>query len=176
MMMPLLVCVADYDVYASPSFAAYVVKQVPRGELKRYLVGHFDVYHEMNSEVFEQVAADQTAFLRCCLFSQRSTIRTMSKQKYITFFSDSDEPQLRPLGGKGLNLVRMARAGLPVPNGFVLGTGAYQAFVKENTLAAKIEAAVSGVLPDDAHRLEKTAATIKHFFADCGKETVVQLL
>ena len=62
--MPLLVCVADEDVNASPSFAAYVAKQAPRGELKRYPVGHFDVYHEMNREVFEEVIADQITFLR----------------------------------------------------------------------------------------------------------------
>jgi pimeloyl-ACP methyl ester carboxylesterase len=62
--MPLLVCVADRDVNASPRFAEYVVSRAPRGEVKHYPVGHFDVYREMNPVVFEQVMADQIAFLR----------------------------------------------------------------------------------------------------------------
>ena len=62
--MPLLVCVADRDVNASPRFAEYVASRAPRGEVKHYLVGHFDVYREMNPAVFEQVMADQIAFLR----------------------------------------------------------------------------------------------------------------
>ncbi len=67
--MPLLVCVADHDENASPSFAARVAKQAPRGELKRYPVGHFDVYPEMNMKVFEQVIADQIHFLRTHLMT-----------------------------------------------------------------------------------------------------------
>ena len=62
--MPLLVCVADGDVNASPRFAEYVASRAPRAEVKRYSVGHFDVYREMNPAVFEQVIADQIAFLR----------------------------------------------------------------------------------------------------------------
>jgi fermentation-respiration switch protein FrsA (DUF1100 family) len=62
--MPLLVCVADGDVNASPRFAVYVASRAPRGRVKHYPVGHFDVYREMNPTVFEQVIADQIAFLR----------------------------------------------------------------------------------------------------------------
>ena len=32
-------------------------------------------------------------------------------------------------GGKGANLVRLAQAGLPVPEGFILTTAAYRDFV-----------------------------------------------
>ena len=41
--MPLLVCVADRDVNASPRFAEYVANRAPRGEVKHYPAGHFDV-------------------------------------------------------------------------------------------------------------------------------------
>ena len=75
--MPLLVCVADRDVNASPRFAEYVASRAPRGEVKHYPAGHFDVYHEMNPAVFEQVMADEIAFLRTHLrpaSPQQSTI------------------------------------------------------------------------------------------------------
>lgn len=47
-----------------------------------------------------------------------------------------DDPRatLASVGGKALNLGVMLRAGLPVPNGFVLTTEAYRAFVEANAL------------------------------------------
>lgn len=44
----------------------------------------------------------------------------------ILFFSDITAESLPRVGGKGLSLGRMAAAGLPVPNGFVLTTDAYR--------------------------------------------------
>lgn len=41
---------------------------------------------------------------------------------------------LNQVGGKGLNLVKLARAGFPVPNGFLVPTDCYQDFVQENNL------------------------------------------
>lgn len=96
-------------------------------------------------------------------------------QKYIKSFSDGAEPQLKDLGGKGLNLVRMAQAGLAVPDGFVIETGAYQSFIRENNLAAKIQSAITGILFHDAPSLEKASETIKRFFADAVMpEAIVQ--
>ena len=76
--MPLLMCIADRDVNASPPFAAYVASRAPRGQVKHYAVGHFDVYREMNPAVFEQVIADQIAFLRThllCVARERTPTR-----------------------------------------------------------------------------------------------------
>jgi hypothetical protein len=56
---PLLVCVADRDVAASTSLAVRAAERAPRGELRRYPVGHFDVYLGRT----EQLAVDQAAFL-----------------------------------------------------------------------------------------------------------------
>lgn len=58
--MPLLVCIADADLEASPTFAAWVAHQAPRGEVRSYPVGHFAVYLE---PMREQLIADQVAFL-----------------------------------------------------------------------------------------------------------------
>jgi uncharacterized protein len=58
--MPLLFCLADHDLEASPEFATWVVNQAPHGEVRRYPVGHFDGYVE---PVRSQVIAEQIAFL-----------------------------------------------------------------------------------------------------------------
>jgi pyruvate,water dikinase len=42
---------------------------------------------------------------------------------------DSDQLTLAAAGGKGKNLARLARAGFPVPGGFIITTAAYDAFV-----------------------------------------------
>ena len=46
-------------------------------------------------------------------------------------------------GGKGANLARLARAGLPVPDGFLITTQAYQAFVAANGLTERISAVLT---------------------------------
>jgi pimeloyl-ACP methyl ester carboxylesterase len=58
-MAPLLVCIADREVYGNPSFQEWVAKQAPRGEVKRYNGDHFDFYHDL----FEQVVVDELSFL-----------------------------------------------------------------------------------------------------------------
>lgn len=57
---PLLVCVCDYDEITPPSQAWRAARRAPRGELKRYPVGHFSIY---TGENFEQAVSDQTRFL-----------------------------------------------------------------------------------------------------------------
>ncbi len=56
---------------------------------------------------------------------------------------DSPHATLATAGGKATNLARLARAGLPVPPGFIVTTAAYQAFVAANNLAAVINGQLS---------------------------------
>jgi alpha-beta hydrolase superfamily lysophospholipase len=56
---PVLVAIAEEDVYANPAFQAWVGGRAPSGEVRRYHGGHFDVYHDL----FEEVVRDQIAFL-----------------------------------------------------------------------------------------------------------------
>jgi len=59
--MPLLICIADKEVYSNPSFQEWVGQQAPKGEIKHYDADHFDVY---NGKTFEQVVKDQIDFVR----------------------------------------------------------------------------------------------------------------
>lgn len=59
--MPVLVCVADDDHTTPPAPAVRMADRAPRGALRRYPCGHFDVYL---GERFEQVVGDQVEFLR----------------------------------------------------------------------------------------------------------------
>ena len=52
---------------------------------------------------------------------------------------------LAVVGGKGANLAKLARADLPVPDGFMLPVAAYQAFVSGNEVELVISAALEGL-------------------------------
>ena len=57
---PLLVQVATEDAITPPEAARKAARRAPRGELREYPCGHFDVYV---GEMFERVVADQLDFL-----------------------------------------------------------------------------------------------------------------
>jgi uncharacterized protein len=58
---PLLVQVGTRDVIAPPEPARRAAEQAPRGEVREYDIGHFDIYV---GEAFERAVADQVDFLR----------------------------------------------------------------------------------------------------------------
>jgi uncharacterized protein len=57
---PILFCVGDEDLVARPRVAIEAAERAPRGELRRYPIGHFDPYQ---GEPFEHAASDQLEFL-----------------------------------------------------------------------------------------------------------------
>ncbi|MGQ9661340.1 MAG: PEP/pyruvate-binding domain-containing protein [Kiritimatiellia bacterium] len=69
------------------------------------------------------------------------------------------------LGGKGVNLCELTRAGFPVPPGFVVTTVAYRRFVEENRLAEKIDELIAQINFRDPNSLEEISARIRALFA-----------
>jgi pimeloyl-ACP methyl ester carboxylesterase len=57
---PILFCVCDADGVAPAKATLRHAAKAPRAEIRRYPVGHFDIYM---GEQFERVVADQLAFL-----------------------------------------------------------------------------------------------------------------
>jgi len=62
--------------------------------------------------------------------------------------TDPDAVDPNRTGGKGANLAILARAGLPVPAGFVVSTSAYRSFVREHRLEARIAEEMARPLDD----------------------------
>jgi pimeloyl-ACP methyl ester carboxylesterase len=73
---PWLVCVADRDVVTPPEPALAAAAKAPHGEVRRYDVGHFDIYV---GDAFEQVVADQVAFLERHLLSDSGGPRRFAR-------------------------------------------------------------------------------------------------
>lgn len=57
---PILFCVCDNDTVAPVGPTLRYARQAPHGEIRRYAVGHFDIY---TGEAFERAVADQVEFL-----------------------------------------------------------------------------------------------------------------
>jgi hypothetical protein len=69
-------------------------------------------------------------------------------------------------GGKGANLGELISAGLPVPPGFCVTTGAYRRAVAETGLAEAIDEALRDVRDDDLASAEAASAGIGTLFED----------
>lgn len=57
---PFLVCACDADQTTPPGPAVAAAERAPRGEVRRYPIGHFEIY---TGDGFEQAVADQVEFL-----------------------------------------------------------------------------------------------------------------
>lgn len=55
--MPVLFCVCDHDTVTPPGPTVAAARRAPRGEIRHYPCGHFDIYHD------PQAKADQVEFL-----------------------------------------------------------------------------------------------------------------
>ncbi|MFC9352488.1 PEP/pyruvate-binding domain-containing protein [Arthrobacter sp. NPDC057013] len=85
---------------------------------------------------------------------------------YIKDFDQLGRSDLDEAGGKGANLGELARAGFPVPPGFVLTTAAYQDFVNANGIAGRIlelAAVPAGASNED---YDAAAGQIRALFAE----------
>ena len=72
---------------------------------------------------------------------------------------------LAAVGGKGANLAKLAAAGLPVPDGFIVTVAAYQAFVTANALEPALSAALAGLDATSPAALEAASVQIRAAFA-----------
>ncbi|MBN2006017.1 MAG: phosphoenolpyruvate synthase [Anaerolineae bacterium] len=72
---------------------------------------------------------------------------------------------LSRVGGKGVNLALMAQAGFPVPDGFLVTTEAYRAYLTTDGLAATIATLAEAANPAKPAELEAAATEIRAHFA-----------
>ena len=79
------------------------------------------------------------------------------KASATRFFSDLTRADVPWAGGKGANLGELTHAGVPVPNGFVVGAPTYAAFVDETDLRERLAALLGDLDVDDVADLERRA-------------------
>ena len=87
-----------------------------------------------------------------------STATPVAREHAVRPFGELSRADVAFAGGKGANLGELTRAGLPVPDGFVVGAPAYAAFCDESGLRGRLAAALDGLDVEDTAALEAAAA------------------
>jgi len=82
-------------------------------------------------------------------------------ESYVRWFDGLAKTDVATAGGKGANLAELARAGFPVPPGFVVTVGAYERFADAGRLTAEIAHRIAALNVEDTARLDESAAAIR---------------
>jgi pyruvate, water dikinase len=77
-------------------------------------------------------------------------------------------------GGKGANLGELTSAGLPVPDGFVVGAPAYAAFCEQTGLRERLAELLDGVNVEDTAALQTASATAQGLFDETTLPPVIE--
>ena len=81
---PWLVCIADRDAVTPPQPALKGAMRAPRGEVRRYDSGHFDIYR---GELFERAVSDQIEFAGRCAAAQAAARDASTASRSARSFS-----------------------------------------------------------------------------------------
>lgn len=80
---------------------------------------------------------------------------------YIKRFTDLNKSNADIAGGKGASLGEMTQVGIPVPNGFVVLSGAFEQFLAETDLVQEVDAILDKVNHKEIHTVEHASEEIK---------------
>ena len=78
---------------------------------------------------------------------------------------NSNQATLALAGGKGANLSQMARAGFPVPHGFIISTHGYREYLTANQLENKVFSFLSDIDSSQPENLESISEQIRALFS-----------
>ena len=89
----------------------------------------------------------------------------MTRLKYVVNFDRLGMGDTERVGGKNASLgemiVQLSKAGIRVPGGFATTAEAFREFLAAGGLAARIEARMKGLDPDDVEALGRCGAEIR---------------
>ena len=100
--------------------------------------------------------------------SPDSAVPTARATELIAWFEDLSRADVPRVGGKGANLGELARAGLPVPAGFVITAQAYLQAMEEAGVREAMQAAASAVDVDSPEALSSAAARLQQMVHSAG--------
>ena len=85
---------------------------------------------------------------------------------FVKWFSELNKDSGSVAGGKGSNLGEMYRAGIPVPNGFVVTAQAYDYFIEKAEIKPRILSLLSKLDYEDTNQLNKVSEEIKKLITE----------
>lgn len=83
----------------------------------------------------------------------------------IVWLKQTDSDDIFNIGSHGIKLGELSREGIPIPEGFIVTTHAFNNFVRENNLYLKSKHLLSTVNFNDPNSLKQVTDLIKKYFA-----------
>jgi pyruvate,water dikinase len=93
-------------------------------------------------------------------------IDTRTRVEPVRPFARLGREDIMYAGGKGANLGELTSAGLPVPDGFVVGAPAYAEFCAQTGLRERLAELLDGVNVEDTVALQAASAAVQGLFED----------
>ncbi|HYB24773.1 MAG TPA: PEP/pyruvate-binding domain-containing protein, partial [Solirubrobacteraceae bacterium] len=87
-----------------------------------------------------------------------------SELEPVRAFTELGRGDVQYAGGKGANLGELTAAGLPVPEGFVVGAPAYASYCEQTGLRARLSELLDGLDVEDTAALESAASDARALF------------
>ena len=87
---------------------------------------------------------------------------------HVLWFEECDASSTAMVGGKCASLGEMVKAGIAVPPGFAVTTGAYEEFLERSGAAGIISELVAGVQFDDLHSVRTASEAIESAVVSAG--------
>ncbi len=81
--------------------------------------------------------------------------------KYTLNFTELGKDDAPIAGGKGASLGEMTRAGIPVPDGFVVLADTFDIFLRDTDLVQEIDTILDGVNHEAIHTVERASEDIQ---------------
>ncbi len=86
----------------------------------------------------------------------------------VVWFGEVSRHDIGLVGGKGANLGEMARAGIPVPPGFIVTAAAYFDFLEETGIRDQMRRILDPLDPNDSRQLQEISARIKELILNAA--------
>ncbi len=81
--------------------------------------------------------------------------------EFTRSFKEIGKDDVAIAGGKGASLGEMTKAGILVPEGYVVLSGAFEQFIKETDLNIEIDAILDTVKHEEVHTVEEASEKIQ---------------
>jgi len=89
----------------------------------------------------------------------------IEEEKYVKWFSELGKKDVNLVGGKAANLGEMLKIEMPVPQGFVITSEAYEYFLEKTDLKEKIYSILGKIDVNNTEELEKVAREIREIIS-----------
>ncbi|MEK6854982.1 MAG: PEP/pyruvate-binding domain-containing protein [Nanoarchaeota archaeon] len=98
--------------------------------------------------------------------------------EFIRSFKEIGKEDVAIAGGKGASLGEMTKAGIPVPEGYVVLSNAFEQFIKKTDLNVEIDAILDTVKHEEVHTVEEASEKIQSLIvnSEMPKNTKKEIL